>query len=203
MSTVSTTSASTGAAGIKLLAEVFSSQVRAEVLAYIVPRDGAAFSLTELSRTLGLAVSSVQHECYKLERLRILVGKREGSSRRYRLSPDHRLAEPLRRLVLTALGPEASFHAALGDVDQLSGAILASPDPAGAMGADLVLIGDPGLEALAIIQHRIATILAIDDDNVAVAFFSAARWQEHRAAGHPLVKRLQTLTILATWGDIE
>lgn len=190
-------------AGTDFLAELFSSQVRAAVLAHMVPRQGAAFSLTELSRSLDLAVSSVQHECYKLERLGILVGRREGSSRRYRLSADHPLTAPLQRLVVTALGLETCFQAALSDAEGLIEAILASPGTGDATGVDLVLIGDLELEGLAPIQERIATILGIDGSNVAMSFFSRPRWQAHQEDGHPLVARLETLTTLATYGEIE
>ena len=55
-----------------LLAELFSSKVRAAALGVFLPRPHCWFSLTELSRLLGLPVSSLQHECYKLARLGLL-----------------------------------------------------------------------------------------------------------------------------------
>jgi hypothetical protein len=45
------------------LAELFSSKVRASVLALMLPRPHLAFSLTDLSRRLDIPVSSAQHEC--------------------------------------------------------------------------------------------------------------------------------------------
>jgi hypothetical protein len=46
----------------ELLAELFSSKVRAAVLGYMLPRPQIAMSLTEFSRILGLPISSLQHE---------------------------------------------------------------------------------------------------------------------------------------------
>src|SRR5215213_9148897 len=91
--------------GCDLLEELFSSRVRAAVLCQILPRPHLGFSLTEFSRVLGLPISSLQHECYKLERLGVLAGRREGNARRYRVDPTCPLHAPLTALVLAALGP--------------------------------------------------------------------------------------------------
>ena len=69
------------------LSELFASRVRAAVLGHVVPRPQRGFSLTELSRLLGLPISSLQHECYKLERIGILISHRAGASRRYSINP--------------------------------------------------------------------------------------------------------------------
>jgi DNA-binding IclR family transcriptional regulator len=77
------------------LVELFSSRVRAAVLALVLPRPHLGFSLTDLSRRLGLPVSSVQHECYKLTRLGLLRDERVGNARLYRPDPTWPLLEPL------------------------------------------------------------------------------------------------------------
>ena len=58
----------------ELLAELFSSKVRAAVLGHMLPRPQVALSLTEFSRILDLPISSLQHECYKLERIGVIRG---------------------------------------------------------------------------------------------------------------------------------
>jgi hypothetical protein len=187
------------AAAIALLAEVFSSNIRAEVLAFMVPRTGGAYSLTELARTLGLAVSSVQHECYKLERLHLIAGKREGASRRYRLSADHPLISPLQRLVLTALGLPAAFDAAMEDCPGLTGAILTTGRSMTA-GVELTLIGDLDLPVMATLQQRIAILCDIEHRLVNVSFYAPSNWETHRTTTTPLRQRLQSRTHLASWG---
>jgi DNA-binding IclR family transcriptional regulator len=69
------------------LAELFSSRVRSAVLTLVLPRPHLGFSLTDLSRRLGLPVSSLQHECYKLTRLGLLRDERVGNARLYRPDP--------------------------------------------------------------------------------------------------------------------
>ena len=89
-----------------LLAELFSSKVRAAVLGMLLPRPHRWFSLTELSRSLGLPVSSLQHECYKLARVGLLHDQRSGNVRRYAPDPAFPLLRPLTALVLAPKGKE-------------------------------------------------------------------------------------------------
>jgi DNA-binding transcriptional ArsR family regulator len=184
-----------------LLAEIFSSQVRADVLGWMVARRDAGYSLTELARALGLAVSSVQHEVYKLERLGILIGRRHGSSRRYRLTLDDPLTIALERLVVTSIGVGQSFRTALQDTDGLEWATLAAASADGREGATLVLVGDLELDGLASLQERVSGILGIDPVAVSMSFFSNELWRQHRRDGHPLIDRLRNLTVIASYGE--
>jgi DNA-binding transcriptional ArsR family regulator len=184
-----------------LLAEIFSSQVRADVLGWMVVRRDAGYSLTELARALGLAVSSVQHEVYKLERLGILIGRRDGSSRRYRLTLDDPLTIALERLVVTSIGVGQSFRTALQDTDGLEWATLAAASADGREGATLVLVGDLELDGLANLQERVSGILGIDPVAVSMSFFSNELWRQHQRDGHPLIDRLRNLTVIASYGE--
>jgi DNA-binding transcriptional ArsR family regulator len=191
-----------GSGQIDVLGGIFSSQVRADVLSWMFSRRDVAASLTELSRALGLAVSSVQHEVYKLERLGILRGRREGSSRRYRLTLEFPLTRALEHLVITAIGLNAAVSSALRDTNGLDWAILAATSADGRDGATLVLVGDLDLSDLADLQERIAGILAIPPEQLSMSFFSGELWRQHRIDGHPLVERLKHLTPIASYGDI-
>ena len=77
------------------LAELFSSRVRAVVLALLLSRPHLRFSLTDLSRRSGMPVSSLQHECYKLTRMGVLRDERVGNTRQYRPNPAWPLLQPL------------------------------------------------------------------------------------------------------------
>ena len=99
-----------------MLAGVLSSKVRAAVLTWLVARQDAAWSLTEIARGVGMAISSVQHECYKLEGLGILAGTPVQGSRRYALDRDFPPTEPLIHLVYAAWGFPALATTALSDL---------------------------------------------------------------------------------------
>jgi DNA-binding transcriptional ArsR family regulator len=196
-------------AAIAFLTGLLSSRIRARLLAFLVARAGEAFSLTELSRELGTPISSLQHECYKLERIGVIRGRREGASRRYRLVPGA-WGEPVIHLVTAALGQPLALRerlgAALRGLSALAGALLVgdlAPTAAGSL--QLILVGDVDLEYVQVAQERVAAVLTIPADRLDVAWFRAEEWQGYRATGHPRLDRLRdhpVLAILGTAGDL-
>ncbi len=178
-------------AAIAFLTELFSSRIRALLLTFMVPRHDRGFSLTELSRALDCPISSLQHECYKLERLGLLQGRREGASRRYRLVRGVQ-SDPVIHLVETTMGQPVRLQETLGDLVALEGALLVGDlADSASTPLQLILIGELGLEHVQIAQERVASVLAIPVDRLDVAFFRHEEWQGYRATGHPRVERLR------------
>lgn len=163
-----------------LLQELFSSRMRALVLSQMLPRPQVRSSLTDLSRLLEQPISSLQHECYKLERLGLLRGKREGNTRRYEVVSTFPLLRPLTTLVTTAIGPERSLKAALEDVPGLDFAFFAGSLPVDGTGrsARVVLVGDVPLEAIDAVQERAALALNLPSDLVEPAYYRRDDWRE-------------------------
>ncbi|MEA2530443.1 MAG: hypothetical protein QOG89_2087, partial [Thermomicrobiales bacterium] len=87
-----------------MLTELFSSKVRAAVLGQMLTRPHLRYSLTDLSRLLDIPISSLQHECYKLERIGVLLARRDGNARRYRVDQTCSVLRELTALVVAALG---------------------------------------------------------------------------------------------------
>lgn len=168
----------------ELLAELFSSRVRAAVLGYTMPRPQVAVSLTEFSRLLNLPISSLQHECYKLERIGVLKGKREGNSRRYRLNPNCPVLPELTALIVAALGQQTALAATLGDVTGLHAAFIGrvlpleeSTDPTGSQAPiPLVLIGEIPLEEIDGALERVAFLLGVPTTRLEAVFYLPADW---------------------------
>lgn len=179
------------ARALTLLGEVLSSKVRASLLGWVVPRLDTGFSLTELSRDLGAPISSLQHECYKLERLGVLKGRREGASRRYHVQLDHHLSRPLISLVIATLGLETVLREAIADCGRVDVSVIAGPEPLS--GSDLLVlavIGNVNLEGLARAQRRVSMVLGIDPDRLELAYFQRENGERDDIAMHPLVQRL-------------
>ena len=138
----------------ELLAELFSSKVRAAVLGHMLPRPQVAMSLTEFSRILGLPISSLQHECYKLETIGVIRGRREGNSRRYRVDANCAILPELTKLIVAALGQRDAIRATLVDVPGLDAAFIGRTLPIddlqenSATPIPLVLIGEIPLEEI-------------------------------------------------------
>lgn len=174
-----------------LLAELFSSKIRAAVLGHLLPRPHRGFSLTDLSRRLDLPVSSLQYECYKLERIGVLFARRAGNARLYRINPACAVLEPLTRLVLAAIGPAAALTAAIEDVPGLESGFVAGSLPApGEAAADaprLVLIGEIALDELDTLLIRAEIALDMAPGTLDLAFFRPDDWQHRLADGNTYV----------------
>lgn len=184
--------------GTEILAELLSSKVRAAVLAFMVAREESRFSLTELSRALDLSISSVQHECYKLERLGVLRGRREGASRRYWLDREHGFVPVLMWLVLSVVGQAELLRYALSDIEGLEGALLVrEPRPS------VTLIGDVGLEAFSTVQERVGKILEVAPADVDISFYGSTTWRERLASGDAAVARIRAAEPTVIVGDAK
>jgi DNA-binding transcriptional ArsR family regulator len=170
----------------EILAELFSSKVRAAVLGHMLPRAHLGFSLTELSRVLDLPISSLQHECYKLERVGVIRGKREGNSRRYRVNPDCEVLRELTALVVKGIGQDQALRAALEDIAGLEAAFLARNlpldpltdlEPTSLGPIPLVLIGEVSLEAIDAAQARVAAVLGLPTNRIESVFYLPNDWR--------------------------
>lgn len=177
----------------EVLAELFSSKVRAAVLALLLPRPHIGFSLTELSRRLGLPVSSLQHECYKLARLGLLRDERVGNARRYRPDPAFALLDPLTTLTLRAIPLPAALQGAVEQVSGVedawvSGSLDAGPEP-----VFLVIIGELQLEAIDGLFDRARKALApvVGANRVELAYYRPIDWRARISAGDPFVTGLE------------
>ena len=178
-----------------LLAELFSSKVRAAVLGYLLPRPHLGFSLTDLSRQMDLPVSSLQHECYKLHRLGILTVSRAGAARRYQPDPAFPLLAPLTTLVARAIGAETALKAALEGVAAIELAFFAGPLSAPLTGTGagcLVLVGELTLEEVdgALARVTAMTPASPHPGQVELAYFRPGDWASRRANRNPLVTDL-------------
>ncbi len=170
----------------EILAELFSSKVRAAVLGQMLPRAHVGFSLTELSRILDLPISSLQHECYKLERVGVIKGRREGNSRRYRVNPGCEVLRELTALVVKGIGQTEALSAALEDLPGLEAAFIArvlpldvqsDADRTSASPIPLVLIGEVSLEAIDAAQERVSSILGLPMNRIEAVFYLPGDWR--------------------------
>lgn len=167
------------------LVELFSSRVRAAVLSLLLPRPHLRFSLTDMSRRLGLPVSSLQHECYKLARMGILRDERSGNARFYRPHPGWPLLEPLTSLVVQALPLPESLSAAVEGVPRLESAWLAGTPEEPSPPVYLVVIGNLGVEEIDGLFDRARVALAPTParGHFELAFFRPADWAPRIAGG--------------------
>lgn len=176
-----------------LLAELFSSKVRAAVLGMVLLRPHLWFSLTELSRSLGLPVSSLQHECYKLARVGLLHDQRSGNVRRYAPDPGFPLLQPLTALVLAAVPLAESLPAAAEGMVGIEQGWLTG-DPSGHHARPfLVVIGNLGIEELDALFERVrAATAASGTGDIELAYYPSTEWARRLEGRDPFVTSLQS-----------
>jgi DNA-binding transcriptional ArsR family regulator len=174
------------------LAELFSSRVRAAVLTLVLSRPHVGFSLTDLSRRLGLPVSSLQHECYKLTRLGLLRDERVGNARLYRPNPTWPLLEPLTALTVRAMPLEEALRGAVEGVPGIDGAWVSGDLSSQSDPVYLVVLGDLGVEDLDGIFDRCRVVLVpiVGARRFELAYFRPADWMERMARGEPFASAL-------------
>ncbi len=175
-----------------LLAELFSSKVRAAVLGMLLPRPHRWFSLTELSRSLGLPVSSLQHECYKLARVGLLHDQRSGNVRRYAPDPAFPLLRPLTALVLASIPLAESLPAAAEGMAGIAQGWLTGEPSARHVRPFLVAIGDLSIEDLdALFERARAAATAAGTGDIELAYYPTTEWARRLASHDPFVMSLQ------------
>jgi hypothetical protein len=174
------------------LAELFSSRVRAAVLTLVLPRPHLAFSLTDLSRRLGLPVSSLQHECYKLARLGLLRDERVGNARLYRPNPAWPLLEPLTALTVRAVPLEEALRGAVERVPGIDGAWVGGDLASQSDPVYVVVLGSLGVEELDGIfdRCRVALVPIVGAGRVELAYFRPADWKARMARSDPFARSL-------------
>jgi hypothetical protein len=178
-----------------LLAELFSSRVRAAVLSLLLPRPHLAFSLTEMSQRLGLPISSLQHECYKLVRIGLLRDERQGSSRRYRPTADFPLLAPLTALVALSSSVADAARGAVEAVPGVEKAWLAGDLAHDERPAYLVIVGWVGLEEIDALFDRVRLVLQAHsaERSLELAYFQPHDWQERQRGNDRFMRELLEL----------
>src|SRR3954469_14047565 len=174
------------------LAELFSSRVRAAVLTLVLSRPHVGFSLTDLSRRLGLPVSRLQHECYKLTRLGLLRNERVGNARLYRPDPRWPLLEPLTALTVRAVPLEVALHGAIEGVPGIAGAWVSGDPTAQSNPVYVVVLGNLGIEELDGIfdRCRVALVPIASANRIELAYFRRTDWMGRLARGDPFASAL-------------
>ena len=175
------------------LAELFSSRVRAAVLALVLSRPHLRFSLTDLSRRLGLPVSSLQHECYKLARLGLLRGERVGNARLYCPDPAWPLLEPVTALTVRAMPLEQALRGAVEGVPGIEGAWVSGDLGSPRAPVYVVVLGSLGVDELDALfdRCRVALVPVAGATRIELAYFRPADWEARLARGDPLATALR------------
>jgi predicted nucleotidyltransferase len=137
---------------MNVLAELFSSRVRAEIFRCLFSGTAEELHMRELERRSGCAIGTIQAELKKLVRLDLVVSRRDGNRLYYGARTTHPLYADLCSLVRKTVGVVGVIQAALVDCDGIDSAFvfgsLASGHEKAVSDVDLMVIGTVGLRSL-------------------------------------------------------
>ena len=135
-----------------ILAEILSSNIRAEIFRNLFGVEKQILHLREIERRTGFAVGTVQQEIKKLLRLDIITRIKDGNRSYYKANTNHPLYPEIRNLVLKTNGLADLLKQALSAELKIKIAFVfgsfARKEEKAASDIDLMVIGDIGLRKL-------------------------------------------------------
>lgn len=135
-----------------LLAEILSSNMRAEIFRNLFGVEKQSLHLREIERRTGFAVGTVQQEIKKLQRLDIITRIKDGNRINYKANTNHPLYPEIRNLVLKTSGLADLLKSVLSTEAKIKIAFVfgsfARKEEKAVSDVDLMVIGDIGLRKL-------------------------------------------------------
>ena len=134
---------------MSILADLLSSNVKAEVFRLLFGLNGEPLHLREMQRRSGLAVATVQQELGRLTRIGLVEARPDGNRTYYAAREDHPLYSEIRGLVLKTSGLAEVLRHALQKEKRINvafvfGSIAQAREQAHS-DVDLLLVGEIGL----------------------------------------------------------
>jgi predicted nucleotidyltransferase len=135
-----------------LLAEILSSNIRAEIFRHLFGVSPQNLHLREIERRTGFAIGTVQQEIKKLQRFDIITRIKDGNRVYYKANTDHPLYPDIRNLVVKTSGLVDLVKEALSSETKIKIAFVfgsvARQEEKAISDVDLMVIGDIGLRTL-------------------------------------------------------
>lgn len=174
-----------------LLDVLFSSRVRARVLAILLMNPGTRWHARALARAVGAQYSGVWKELAHLERAGVLESENAGPVKYYRVNPQLPILSELRGMVLKTVGLGDAIRKTLEGQRKIDAAFLYGSFASGEMDAssdvDLMIIGEAELKRLAPVITRLERELG---RAVNYVVFTREEWAERLERGDPFVRNV-------------
>lgn len=136
---------------MNILADIFSSKTRAEFFRILFGLDSAEVYLREIERQSGLTIGTIRQEAEKLERLSLILKRKDGNRSYYRANKQHPLYDLINKMVLRTFGVIGVLEKELQKFDLEFAFIFGSVASGKARldsDIDLFLIGNTSLRAV-------------------------------------------------------
>ncbi len=137
---------------MKLLAELLSSKIRAEIFIMLFGVDAKPLHVREIERQSGCVIGTVQQELQKLLRLELIRKYKDGNRLYYQANTEHPLFPEMRAMVVKTTGAVPLIRQALAGQNEIQLAFIfgsmARGDARATSDIDIMVIGGIGLRKL-------------------------------------------------------
>ncbi len=137
---------------MNLLAQILSSQVRAEIFRLLFNGGKNSIHLRDLQRQSGLSIGTIQKEIARLKELDLVISERDGNRLYYTANSDHPLYKEICGLVEKTFGIAERLREVLGSIKEIELAFIfgsyAKGEEKSHSDIDLIIIGRVGLRTL-------------------------------------------------------
>jgi predicted nucleotidyltransferase len=185
-----------------LLEILFSSRVRARLLALFMLNPGARFYAQILARSIGAQYSAVWKELVRLERAGVLQSDTSSHIKYYSLNPRLPILNELRRIVLKTVGIGDAMRHALTNSEKIEAVFMYGSFASGEIDAssdlDLMIVGEIKLQQIA------PTIAHLEKElgrAVNYTIFTRAEWDDRLKANDPFVANVLASPKIMLLGD--
>lgn len=185
-----------------MLATLFSSHVRAKVLAAFFLSPGEVYNAWELAQRLEENYSAVWKELGRLEKAGILSSERGSHSKGYQVNQACPIASELRSIVLKTEGAGAVIKQKLQEMGRVEKAFIygsyASGEADTGSDLDLMIIGEVNLDQLAPVISELEKEL---DRPINYIIYSHEEWDEKQVVKDPFWERVTKAPKILLIGD--
>ncbi len=185
------TSSGLNVARSPVLEGLFGSRSRARLLAIFTSHPAEEFYAQRLTTMTRLAESSVRYELGRLERLGLLLARREGREKYYRINDRHPLFPELKQMIYKTAGLGESLRQAVGGMPGVDAAFIfgsvAKGDEHATSDVDLFVLGKPDQTTLASALREAEGRLGRE---INLVIMGPQEWQRRRDAHESFIDEL-------------
>ena len=164
---------------MNILAQILSSQVRAEIFRLLFNGNKTAIHLRDLQRRSQLSIGTIQKEITNLKNLDLVIPKRDGNRLYYTANFNHPLYKEICSLVEKTSGVPEKLKEILSSIKGIECAFIFGSFAKGAEKShsdlDLMVIGDVGLRML---SSKLKSLTEQTEREINPHIYSVKSWKE-------------------------
>lgn len=174
-----------------MLAKLFGSEARVQVLTLFMLNAGCEYYLREIAQKTGLAVRSVQRAVGGLVDIQILERESRGNSVYFRINDENPIVDDLKAIFLKTVGLGDLLHDLLAQQQNIAAAFIygsvSKGDETAVSDIDLAIIGEVPSKDLSVVLTELESSVGRE---INATVFTPEEWGSRLASGDQFVTSL-------------